>query len=458
MTPARWRPTLGVLAAAALLAGCLPTIEVRTRTRILQDGTVLRETRLVKIRSSTTNDQDKPWNKRPISEDLGKRLGEGFASLERSDDEILLSGVFPPATPIPPDFRRDVAVLEATSENHAEVRLEDILFGVRFLYRERYADAIVPEDQDEARAELIAFTTRFLKSAVRCEFGASYDYAAFNAWTDEKVAPLLKQLIEIYWSERRALGRSDPFTRQTGLERGLKRALERIGALGLKLDADQDEPHNMAAVRVFLGQLLAAKLTPKDPKARRLAPADFAYLVPEEKPLAALELALERAAVQEFGSADEATKAFQRRLLGVTGTYGSPPAEAEFRFDCAVEMPGMLLSANGYLESARSAFWLFDGQEIFPHGYVLEAESVVLDGARLGRIRELKTELGSRDAVRLIQRLEDVSAADRAAMGRLLDECARQGTLAALVDGADDPERKRIQERLGPVLDALRRE
>ncbi len=458
MSSARRLPALAVLAAAALLAGCLPVIEVRTRTRVLPDGTVLRETRLVKIRSSTTNDQDKLWNERPISEDLSKRLGEGFATLEQSDDEIVLSGVFPPSSPIPADFRRDVAVLEATSQNRAELRREDILFGVRFLYRERYADAIMPEDQDEARAELITFVTNFLKSTVRCEFGSSYDYAAFDSWTDKKLAPLLKQLIEIYWSERRALGRTDPFTRQTGLERGLKRALERIATLGLELDPDQDEAHNMAAVRVFLCNLLAAKLVPKDPQARRLQPADLAYLVPEEKPLDGLQLALERAAVQEYGSTDEAEQAFQRRLLGVTGTYGSPPAEAQFRFDCAVEMPGMLLTANGYLESARSAFWLFEGEEIFPHGYVLEAESAVLDNTRLGRIRELKTEMDSRDVVRLIQRLEDVSAADRTAMGKLLDECARQGTLAALGDGADDPEQKRLLERLGPVLAALRRE
>ena len=79
-----------LLAIVQVVAGCLPIITVKTRTRILPNGVATRETRIEKTRRQADNDQEKLWNERPISEDLGEGLGQGFVVGERTDDAIVL--------------------------------------------------------------------------------------------------------------------------------------------------------------------------------------------------------------------------------------------------------------------------------------------------------------------------------------------------------------------------------
>lgn len=446
-----------LLAIVQVVAGCLPIITVKTRTRILPNGVATRETRIEKTRRQADNDQEKLWNERPISEDLGEGLGQGFVVGERTDDAIVLNGYFADPGKIPADFVRDVELLHASSSNRVQFQTEPILFGTRYLYRERFVDAIQPEDQEEARKELIQFVVQFINAAIRHEFGSRYESGVFELWTEKKLTPVLHDLIEIYWSERRALGKVDPHTGQTGFDRAVMHAVKRVGRLGLVLDPELDKPGNVVVLQSWFSKLMARTLKPRNRSAQPPQATDFAYLFPEESPLAGLEIMMERAAEREHGSMEEAEQQFQRNLLGVTGTYGSPPAEAEFRFDCAVEMPGVLLKTNGNLESGQAAFWLFEGQDIFPHGFSMEAESVVIDGSRLARIRELKSTLDLRDVVLLIRRLKDVSAEDRAEMSGILDQCAHRGTLTALEE-LQTEENKRMIGQLRQVLEVVTEE
>ena len=442
-----------LLLLAMMTAGCLPVIVVKTRTRILPDGTTLRETRFEKERRHADNEQERFWNERPISDDLGRGLGRGFVTRERTDDVLVFSGVFTDPAAMPPDFLRDVAVLKRASRNHVDYRTEDLLFGTRHLYRERFVDAVAPENQKQARRELVDFAIHFLKAAVRHEFDHRYDPAGFDSFAHEQLEPLFDQLIEIYWNERRLMTKADPHTGLTGFDRALARALKLLEPLGLLLDRELEEEENLARFRAWFQELLANTLEPLHPSSSRPRPGDFDYLFPEEEPLSGLTLALERAAEREYGGVQEARDAFEILLLGVTGTYGSPPAEAEFRFDCAVELPGLLLRSNGFLESDRSAFWLFEGPEIFPDGFLLEAESVVIDTRRLGRIRELKSALDRRDMVLLIQRLEGVDAKQRQVLAKVLDECARQGTLEAHAQmELDEPTARQFDRVIEVVL------
>lgn len=446
-------------ALAAALAGCLPILEVRTRTRILPDGTALRETTIVKIRRDGSGDAEKEWNRRPIADDLGRALGEGFASVQKNDDRIVLSGVFADASKIPPDFRRDVPVLGRESTNRVSFQQQDLLLGTRYLYRERFVDAIEPDDQAEAKATLIRFGSKFVKDCVRHEFGAAYELAAFERWADRELEPALGKLVDIYWSERKAFGDVDPHTGKTGLDRALARARDRIAELGLDVDPARADADNLEAAKQFLCNLLAGTLQRKGDAGARPKADEFLYLFPEHDPGSGIAVAAERAAEREFGSVQEAKDAFQRAVIGVTGSYGSPPAEAEFRFDCAVELPGVLLRTNGAIEGDAGAFWLFEGEDLYPNGFLLEAESVVLDSPFIGRIAELKPSLDRRDAVRLIERLRDVDAAERARLRELLAQCAAAGSLAPLAPapGATDAE-KALAERLKSVLEVVLRE
>ncbi|MFG0316680.1 MAG: hypothetical protein ACF8XB_05365 [Planctomycetota bacterium JB042] len=440
------------------LASCVPILEGRIRTRVLADGTTFRDTTWTKIRRGGDDEDEKRWNARPIAEDLARGVGRGFPSVETTDDRMKLSGVFRSPHEVPVDFRRDVPVLDAASTRQIEFRREDLLFGAHYLYRETFVDAIEPPDEKEARRELLRFVRRLVKRGAELELGRAYALDRFDVWVDETLGPVLEGILDLYWREKKRLGERDPHTGETGADRLLKRALERIRRLGLDLSPDADDERNAAAAQAWLCRLLAETVRPKADNARPPRPGDFRYLFPADDPWSGLRVARDRLAAADFGSNEALERELQRRLYALTGTFGSPPAEAEFRFDCALELPGLLLRTNGFLESGDTSFWRFTGEDLFPHGFVMEAESVVLDSPLLGRLRDLKPTLDRRDAVDLIRALKGVDAEDRARMKELLETAARHGTIEAL---APDPEKEGDEQRvkkLEEVLEVVRRE
>ena len=449
---ARTWPTVTAL---LVLAGCLPIVEITSRTRILEDGTAIRETRLVKVRRKADDEAQKLWNERPLIEDLGRGFGRGFPSIQRTDDEIKLYGVFTDPESMPPDFLRDVPLVGAQARNRIEFRTEDVLLGTRYLYRERFIDAIAPRRAEDARDELVAFCVGYVRSALRYEFERDFDLSRLDLYLEEELTPITLRILDAYWKERRHLTRRDPLTGRTGIDRVADASIAALGDLGLELDPEGGDDANVGALRRWLGGLLAAKLDRKRSGGRPLQPRDFAYLMPEDSPLDAIKLLGDRVAEREFGSVDAAAEAFQRALLGVVGTFGSPPAEAEFRFDCGVEMPGLLLRTNGFLDG-NSAFFLFDGQEIYPRGVQLELESVVPKRDVVGSIRELDPDLRPRDWVSLIHALEDLKPTERQAMSDALRTAATHGTIGVLPTEGDGAEAKRNRKLLELLEDFLR--
>ena len=445
-----------LLALSVALAGCLPIIEGRTRTRVLEDGTTIRETTYTKVRRDPNGEDEERWNARPIREDLGRDLGRGFA-VEATDDALSLEGVFPRPTAVPSDFVRDVPDLGASASNRIEFTTEDLLFGTRYVWRETFADAVAPEDQGAARRELLGFVVGLVTRAAALEFEAGYDLSRFDAYVEDALRPALDGFIGDFWRERKRLGDRDPVTGRTGADRLIERGVARLAKLGLEVDPDLEDDVLLERARGWLSRTLAATLVPRDDAARRPAPEDFAYLFPADDPAAGLRVAFERVAHRDLGGVEAAERAFKRRLYALTGTFGSPPAEAEFTFDAAVELPGVLLRTNGWVEGDRSAFWRFSGDDLFPGGFVMEAESAVLGSPLLGRLREVKPRLDRRDAVDLIRALEGVGPADRDRMKELLTTAAREGTTAAITPDESRPGDAEVVKRLRKVLTVVER-
>lgn len=437
------------LAPLLLIAGCLPVIEVKTRTQVFPDGSVARDTTYKKIRRKADDDMEKEWNQRALSEDLGSDLLNGIQSFTETDDTLVLRGQYQHVRDMPSDFRRDVADLEATSRNRISLVQKDILIGTHLLYRERFDDAISPEDQKEARNDFVQFLTRFCQSVVKHEFGQTYDTSLFNTWTREDLTPVLKDMVEIFWQERKLLSREDPVTGKTGFERMMQKMSRRVSMMGVTFDPtrDLDEGTNLVALQEFTTQLLARTLVPHGDGIRKPKAEDFHYLFAGENPMAGIELAAERAAELEYGSVKKCEEVFKKTTYALTGTYSSPPAEAEFRFDCTLFMPGVLLRSNGFLDGAGGTFWIFEGQELYPHGFIMEAESVVIDTSVTSRIREIRSDLDLHDVTRLMVRLDGTSREQRTKMREALKLCARAGTLQAISDyeGLSSKQKKKLQ-------------
>lgn len=452
------RSALALVGVALALGGCLPVLEIKSRTRVSADGTTSRETVITKTRRNANSDDEKLWNGRPIVDDLPRSLGDGFRSIQRSELEIRMTGTFAHPEQMPSDFLRDVELLDAPARNRVDFVVEDLLFAKRYVYRERYVDAIQPEDLKENKRDAVRFAQKFAHAMIAGEFGRAFDTQELDRFIDGAGADLVGDLIEIYWFERKQLSKQDPVTRQTGLDRALARALKRIERVGATFDAKDGEDDNREVLEAWLRDLFSSNLKRKVDGSRPTL-SDFDYFFPKDAPWSGLETMIARAAQAEYGTTENAEDVARRVLLGITGTFGSPPAQAEFRFDCAVELPGQLLRTNGYLETERSAFWVFEGEDLFPQGQWLEAESFTPDDRFLGKIRELRPDVERRDAARLIGVLEGVSTDDRERMAALLAIAAQHGSLGAIPpaaegDGQGQSDRKRLEE----IVDVLRRE
>jgi hypothetical protein len=452
------RSALALVGVALALGGCLPVLEIKSRTRVSADGTTSRETVITKTRRNANSDDEKLWNGRPIVDDLPRSLGDGFRSIQRSELEIRMTGTFAHPEQMPSDFLRDVELLDAPARNRVDFVVEDLLFAKRYVYRERYVDAIQPEDLKENKRDAVRFAQKFAHAMIAGEFGRAFDTQELDRFIDGAGADLVGDLIEIYWFERKQLSKQDPVTRQTGLDRALARALKRIERVGATFDVTQNEDDNREVLEAWLRDLFSSNLKRKVDGSRPTL-SDFDYFFPKDAPWSGLETMIARAAQAEYGTTEKAEDVARRVLLGITGTFGSPPAQAEFHFDCAVELPGQLLRTNGYLETERSAFWVFEGEDLFPQGQWLEAESFTPDDRFLGKIRELRPDVERRDAARLIGVLEGVSTDDRERMAALLAIAAQHGSLSAIPPAAEgDGQGQSDRKRLEDIVDVLRRE
>ncbi len=452
------RSALALVGVALALGGCLPVLEIKSRTRVSADGTTSRETVITKTRRNANSDDEKLWNGRPIVDDLPRSLGDGFRSIQRSELEIRMTGTFAHPEQMPSDFLRDVELLDAPARNRVDFVVEDLLFAKRYVYRERYVDAIQPEDLKENKLDAVRFAQKFAHAMIAGEFGRAFDTQELDRFIDGAGADLVGDLIEIYWFERKQLSKQDPVTRQTGLDRALERALKRIERVGATFDAKDGEDDNREVLEAWLRDLFSSNLKRKVDGSRPTL-SDFDYFFPKDAPWSGLETMIARAAQAEYGTTEKAEDVARRVLLGITGTFGSPPAQAEFHFDCAVELPGQLLRTNGYLETERSAFWVFEGEDLFPQGQWLEAESFTPDDRFLGKIRELRPDVERRDAARLIGVLEGVSTDDRERMAALLAIAAQHGSLSAIPPAAEgDGQGQSDRKRLEDIVDVLRRE
>jgi hypothetical protein len=359
------RSALALVGVALALGGCLPVLEIKSRTRVSADGTTSRETVITKTRRNANSDDEKLWNGRPIVDDLPRSLGDGFRSIQRSELEIRMTGTFAHPEQMPSDFLRDVELLDAPARNRVDFVVEDLLFAKRYVYRERYVDAIQPEDLKENKRDAVRFAQKFAHAMIAGEFGRAFDTQELDRFIDGAGADLVGDLIEIYWFERKQLSKQDPVTRQTGLDRALARALKRIERVGATFDAKDGEDDNREVLEAWLRDLFSSNLKRKVDGSRPTL-SDFDYFFPKDAPWSGLETMIARAAQAEYGTTEKAEDVARRVLLGITGTFGSPPAQAEFHFDCAVELPGQLLRTNGYLETERSAFWVFEGEDSVP--------------------------------------------------------------------------------------------
>jgi hypothetical protein len=439
--------------AASVIVGCKPTIVVTMRTRVAESGATTRETKLERV----GGDDKKDAANRQIRDAFPPGFGDLFPQRAETANAITLGGSFASPEAIPADFARAVEVVGGVSRNRISFKKADILFGTHYLYRERFSDAIEPEDLGAARDALIDQCVRFVRGAARHEFGREWNLESFDGWVKKDVRPLLVDLMEIWYSEQRNFDRKDPHTGKTGFDRAVTRARARLERAGVTLDEDLNAPLNRLLIEAWLSDQLALHLTKKTTGARAKA-EDFKYLFPEP-PLAAewsgLARVTEATAVQEYGSVDAAKASFEKSFLAVTGTYGI--ADHNYRFDCAVEMPGTLLRTNGNVEGDSSAFFVFEGNDLFPRGVTLELESVVLDTALCARIRELRTDLTARDAAWIIRFLEDDDAAKRAELRAAIERCASYGSVKWFEDpsAADYANRESVRQRLEPIFELL---
>lgn len=385
-----------VLALVVALAGC-DKWAVTVESRLDGGGRLARTTT---IEFFGGDDEAKEDRIGPLF-----RIPEGAQMLEQTKKKVVFATSARNAREARPDFalKVDGAGTRPEPRNKVEWEKRDWIFFEQWVYREVYKDSVDESDRDEATGRIFSLCREIVRTAAAAEAGDRYDLARLHAWLDGPGRAAFFDVARIAVTEKDSKG-------------VMTRIAARLGAEGMALPEEPSGKDIDAATLGFLRQKLPELLQPKPGQ----QPYDPEPLLrkPDSGDARIFTLVTDAAATIH-GSAENAEKAFNGALKALMGDIGGHPID----FAVKVTLPGRLLRTNGYLDSeadARrdgTALFAFDTEAIARTGHVLEVESVVLKAEALAKLPTAKTDLSTRDVLRVIKALTPHDAAARQKLG-----------------------------------------
>jgi len=140
--------------------------------------------------------------------------------------------------------------------------------------------------------------------------------------------------------------------------------------------------------------------------------------------------------LRKFGSEEAANDWAEIQFAKLSGLFGPSLfidfGHGSFRFLMSVEMPGDLLNTNANISGANSSFLELSGEQIFPYGAGLKAESILWNEERLAALPFVEIKTDNRSALRLMKLLQDQQANIDEVLVATLAKCEQQQSLSAL--------------------------
>jgi len=319
------------------------------------------------------------------------------------------------------------------SELVRSLEREDYGLVVAHRWRETITNIVTPDDFRKARDQFIDLGVPMLVRTLEEVFGREYDVKALADEVQKRARPFLVEILDIYYDLA-----ANP---KAGPEPLRPRFVAALRGVGVELPEGAEETADSVmidrAVRAHLRALILRDVTRRD--GRPMTEADARAILNGNSTTPFREN-LEKSFKNHK---DEIEAKLVPLVVRMTGLYNYPPilSGPAPRFIFGLRLPGWVVQTNGTADDEGRIAWRFDGQDLFPDGFEMRAESLSVD-------RPAQTRLLGRvviDEEQSARALRDLVANDDA-LADLLRRAARDGDPAVLRDfqAKDDPQRARL--------------
>lgn len=288
-------------------------------------------------------------------------------------------------------------------------------------WRESITNIVTRDDFQKARDQFIKRGVPMFREALEAVFGQEYDVSALSEEIQRRAKPLLTDFLDIYFDMA-----ANPKAGPDALRPRFAAALRRAGV-------EIPENAEKTAAPTMISEVAQAHIKAmilRDVKRRDGQPmteADVQAILNDPSQPKFQE------AWKKYGDdhKDEIDAQLIPLVVRMTGLYGYPPifSGAGPQFAFGIRLPGLVIDANGSSNEPGHITWNFRGQDLYPGGFEMRAESLDIN-------REAQTRLLGRvviDDVNTARALRDLLAQDED-LADLLRLAAEKGDPAILRD------------------------
>jgi hypothetical protein len=415
-------------------------ILVRLTTIVHADGGLTRSL-AVDASLSEESSKDEEW----LRDSLRLSVAEPRAwdHVDEQAGRLRAEGFFASADMLPPMLAFDLGGARKTDRVRTTLTIEERSVMRRWVYHERHGDLFGDEEIQQAIDEIALLIEELLRSEIPREMGEGVDMSQVGDFVHGELRDLVAALLDAGRREaaRHQVDRRDDSKLQVLVDRGI--AVQEVVE-----DDDFLEAHWPAIERWILSHLvdaLAASGVRVEPEALRFWPRLVGDDEDEDEDG---EMWWNGTVERVWGSEEAFTDRIDPLTDALSGYFEAGGAR-EYRFECRVRLPGVLLATNGTPED-QDAVWLLRDADLTRDRF-LDASSVeVIDDPlrRLGGRRSFETG-------ELIQ-LHDLlwNRDPEGILNELLASAVATGDLELLRDGDAIPPGYRTRSReLADLLD-----
>ncbi len=361
-----------LLAAAALVAGCSPSVYCTIETEVFPDYTCTRVTRM-----DAYPHPEYPGQRPRLGEYFQFPPAELYDSYVAQQDRVLFAGAFPSFERIPSDLVRAVPGTDKRAGNVRSFRVMDMVLFVLADFDETITDIIQSqEDGESAMTELLRLTVPEVMAVLNAKYGQRYDLSRLESWLYNDLPQKLRRLYGAAWAIHSAKrsGVTSP-GEEFEFYMFLMAEARREGLELAEPGAPDMQKENIRRLREY-GLRLAQTLCVPRQGGAGVTGEMFSGAAAED-----LAASLQQAITARHGSinnfigkiASLAPRAFGAYLSSAfMPVYMLPDVTYQYR----LKVPGLVIQTNGVREFNGSTVWNFTDRDLAFTGQSLWARSI----------------------------------------------------------------------------------
>lgn len=420
----KWVFPLAAIVGLLCASGCGSPALLQVETTIRPDGSCERSIWQPKDELLPKDAMSPQWwaRWRTVSD---VSIPPAFASGDRRADRAYFhaEGAFTSPSEIPAHFLKRIDGHPEAGESKLVRSYDRVDYGLVVAHRwsETITNIVTRDDFRKARDQFLDLGLPMFRRAAEEVLGREYDVRALADELLRQARPLLDEVLDVYYDLA-----SDP---KAGPDAFQPRFIAALRRAGIEFPEGAENAADSVMIdRVVRDHLRALIL--RDVKRRDGQP------MTEADVLKILNDHSSPAFQEDWGKyfkdhEDEIDAKLAPLVIRMTGLYNYPPifSGPGPQFVFGLRLPGWIMETNGTSDKLGHIVWNFQGEDLFPRGFEMKAESLDVD-------REAQIKLFDRvviDDANSARTLRDLAAKDDG-LADLLRRAAQTGDLAILRD------------------------